>query len=55
VVLARGSWWCGSTWSELPTVEAVGGGGGARRDKTSVEIEEEQWVVEHEQVTGKLV
>jgi hypothetical protein len=24
-------------------------------DKTSVQIEEEQWVVEHEQVTGKLV
>jgi hypothetical protein len=24
-------------------------------DKASVEIGEEQWVVEHEQVTGKLV
>jgi hypothetical protein len=35
VVLARVSWWCESTWSELPTVEAEGDGGGARRGQGS--------------------
>jgi hypothetical protein len=35
VVLARRSWWRGGTWSKLPTVEAEGDGGGARREPGS--------------------
>jgi hypothetical protein len=35
VVLARVSWWCESTCNGLPTVEADGGGGGARRGPSS--------------------
>jgi hypothetical protein len=34
VVLVRVSWWLGSARSELPTVEAEGGGGGARRGQS---------------------
>jgi hypothetical protein len=33
VVLARESWWRESARSELPTVEAESGGGGARREQ----------------------
>jgi hypothetical protein len=34
-VLARGLWWLGSARSELPTVEADDGDGGARRRRSS--------------------